>query len=199
MRIFNVGNNSVNLYLLDSGTHRLLIDCGFPGQLSYTGRQMRETGFRIQDIDFLIVTHFHVDHAGDVQTLRNEGIQFVLVDVQIPFISSMEKMIGHKWKNYLPLQEKGTVIISIADSRTFFKKLNIDGECVHTPNHSEDSICIVLDSGEAFTGDLPAEELLTAGDISLRASWKKLKDLDVRLVYPGHGNKYDLTSTFKRD
>jgi len=33
MEIYNVGNNSVNLFLLKSATHNLLIDAGFPGTL----------------------------------------------------------------------------------------------------------------------------------------------------------------------
>ena len=70
MNIFNVGNGSVNIYLLDSGTHRLLIDTGFPGTLNDLGRRLRQTGHKVRDIDYLLVTHFHVDHAGMVQELK---------------------------------------------------------------------------------------------------------------------------------
>ena len=192
MKISNVGNNAVNLYLLDSGTHRLLIDSGFPGQMQETGRQLRKTGFRICDIDFLIVTHFHVDHAGEIQALKNEGIQFLVVDVQLPFIEPMEKMIKGKWGNYTSLNEAGNTILSIAHSRDFFKTINIDGEVVHTPGHSEDSISIVLDSGEAFTGDLPAEHLYP-DNTQIKTSWRKLKSLNVKIVYPSHVNNYELT------
>jgi hypothetical protein len=46
MTIHNVGSNGVNLYLIDSGSHRILLDTGFPGKLNDLGRALRPTGFR---------------------------------------------------------------------------------------------------------------------------------------------------------
>ena len=83
MNIYNVGNNHVNIYLLDSGTNRLLIDCGYPGEIYALGRTMRQTGYTLKQIDYICVTHFHVDHAGAVQELKDEGAKFILFGCQI--------------------------------------------------------------------------------------------------------------------
>ena len=159
MNIYHVGNTSVNLYLLDSGTHRLLIDSGYPGQLSLLGREMRKTGFKISDIDYLMVTHFHVDHAGAIQELKNQGVKFILPDIQISSIEPMQQMMIGKW-HYTPLNRSDNMILTLKESRYFLKKLNISGQVISTPGHSDDSITLLLDTGEAFTGDLMREEFI---------------------------------------
>src|SRR5688572_30182459 len=98
MKIHNVGNEHVNLYLIDSGTHRLLVDTGFPDQFNELGKAMRSTGFGIKDINYVMVTHFHIDHAGILQQLKNEGVKSVVFTIQQAHIKPMEKMFsGNKW------------------------------------------------------------------------------------------------------
>jgi endoribonuclease LACTB2 len=190
MNIFNVGSNGINLYLIDSGTHRVLIDSGFPGKLNDLGRALRETGFRIQDIDYLFVTHFHVDHAGAVQELKNSGVRFVLFDLQAPAIAEMERMTVGKWP-YVALKRNDHVL-SIDESRSFLQELGIEGQFVHTTGHSDDSVSLLLDSGETFTGDLWAEFLLEDTTSLEAKSWKDLRKRGARTVYPSHGNTYSL-------
>ncbi|HEX8545564.1 MAG TPA: MBL fold metallo-hydrolase [Cytophagaceae bacterium] len=189
MEIFNVGNKSINVYLLVSRTHRLLIDSGFPNSLSGLGREMRKTGFRVSDIDFLIVTHFHIDHAGAIQEIKDQGVKYILLDVQKKYIEPMEKMAVGKWQ-YTPLKLDDNVFLEAGDSREFLKSIGLKGVIVSTPGHSKDSISMVLDSGEAFTGDLYAQDLLGEIDLEQLQSWKTLKRLGVNNVFPGHGKTY---------
>lgn len=191
MKIYNVGNKSINLYLLDSGTRRLLIDSGFPGQLNELGREMRKTGYKIKDINFLIVTHFHIDHAGAIQELKNEGVKFMLVDTQTAFIKAMENMTTGKWK-YTPLNSSDNIILSIENSGAFLKQINFHGQVIRTPAHSEDSISLVFDSGDAFTGDLLPEHLIMNEEALEKASWTNLKNAGAKIIHPGHGNEYEL-------
>jgi glyoxylase-like metal-dependent hydrolase (beta-lactamase superfamily II) len=191
MNIFNVGSNGINLYLIDSGTHRILIDSGFPGKLNDLGRAMRSSGFRVQDIDFLFVTHFHVDHAGAVQELKNNGIEFILFDIQLNSLAEMERMTLSKW-SYVAL-ERNDRMLSIAQSHAFLHEFGIKGQFVHTPGHSDDSISLLLDSGDTFTGDLRAEFLLDDASSLESQSWQKLRKLGARRVYPSHGPMYELT------
>ncbi len=191
MKIYNVGNKSINLYLLDSGTHRLLIDSGYPNQLKELGRAIRHTGFKISDIDCLVVTHFHVDHAGAVQELKNEGVKFVLFDVQEDFIKPMEDMIAGKWK-YQTLKVDDNLMWKIEESKVFLKRLNIEGQLIHTPGHTDDSISLMLDKGEVFTGDLPPEHFILDDFSETKRSWKILREFGANMAYPAHGSVYKL-------
>jgi endoribonuclease LACTB2 len=191
MHIHNVGNKSIHLYLLESETHLLLIDTGFPNTLFELGREMRKTGHKIKDIDYFIVTHFHIDHAGAVQELKNEGVKFVLFDLQENYIQPLEMMAKEKWV-YTPIQLNNHLIMKVVDSRQFLAQLNIHGQIIDTPGHSDDSISLLLDSGEVFTGDLMAEHLIMDETGLEKKSWEKLKALGAKKVFPSHGLAYEL-------
>jgi endoribonuclease LACTB2 len=191
MDIFNVGYKSINLYLIASSTHRLLIDSGFPNSLNNLGREMRKTGFKVNEIDFLIVTHFHIDHAGAIQELKNQGVKFILFDIQQNNIKPMENMTIGKWQ-YTPLLLDDNIMMKIDDSVEFLKSININGQIIKTAGHTDDSISLVLDSGECFIGDLLAEYLLTEKDFELNKSWQKLKQLGIKEAYPSHGGSYEI-------
>ncbi len=195
MRIFNVGNNGVNLFLLDSGSHRLLIDSGFPDKLHDLGRRMRETGFKVQNIDYLVVTHFHIDHAGAIQELKDSGVKFVLFDMQMNYISGMEKMMEGKWP-YKKLLMNDNVVLNIDKSRYFLSTLGIKGQIFPTPGHSDDSVSLLLDTGEAFTGDLTADYLMMGKNSVENQTWTNLKKQNARIIYPSHGKMYEIKDAY---
>jgi endoribonuclease LACTB2 len=76
------------------------------------------------------------------------------------------------------------------ESRALLARLGIAGEMVSTPGHSEDSVCLVLDGGVAFSGDLANPAMIVdESDLSAR-SWRTLRALNVKTVYPGHGPEW---------
>ncbi|NOU16359.1 MAG: MBL fold metallo-hydrolase [Bacteroidales bacterium] len=195
MQIFNVGSDAINIYLIDSGSHRLLIDSGFPNKLNDLGREMRKTGFKIRDIDYLIVTHFHIDHAGAIQELKEQGVKFILFDIQIGHIGSMERMAIGKWE-YLQLNMRDNIIMSIDKSTDFLNKMGLQAQVISTPGHSDDSITLLFNSGEAFIGDLCADYLADDKDSINYKTWIKLKGANARIIYPSHGKVYEIKSTY---
>lgn len=189
MQIFNVGSNGVNLYLIDSDSHRLLIDTGFPHKTNDLGRALRKTGFKIGEVDYLMVTHFHIDHAGAVQELKEEGVKFILFELQIPFIEPMEKMALGKW-NYVKLQMEDNLVLKIDESEMFLHSIGLQGRVLFTPGHSDDSVTLLLDSGETFIGDLSSFSEITDKTGKTFHSWRKLRKAPAKRIYPGHGNDY---------
>lgn len=190
-RIFNVGNKNINLFLIESGSHRLLIDAGFPNQINDLGREMRKTGYKIREIDYLMVTHFHIDHAGAVQELKDFDVKFVLFDLQVNHIETMEKMAEHKW-SYKKLNKNDNIVLSIAESRNFLNTIGVQGQVIHTPGHSDDSISLLLDSGKTFTGDLTPSSLIMDKTSVEYTSWITLKKHNAKLIFPSHGKEYTL-------
>lgn len=59
-------------YMVEAGTKRLLVDCGLP-----QGSDEKECGtalaFDAATIDYLVVTHAHIDHTGRIPLLVKEG------------------------------------------------------------------------------------------------------------------------------
>ncbi len=90
--------------------------------------------------------------------------------------------------NYTEIRVEDNVVVPIAESRTFLKTLGFDGQFVHTPGHSDDSVSLVLDSGEVFTGDLTHPQFITEEEASVTLkSWATLRELGAKIVYAGHG------------
>lgn len=62
----------INVYLIDTGTQRILIDAGLAGHYNTpTGRlisQLYEARYAPEDIDMVLITHAHHDHIGGLVT-----------------------------------------------------------------------------------------------------------------------------------
>ncbi|MEO5909696.1 MAG: MBL fold metallo-hydrolase [Pelobium sp.] len=66
---------SKHLIELKNGT-RILLDCGlFQGQGSDTNTMNRDFGFDAKSIDFLVLSHAHIDHSGLIPRLVKEGFK----------------------------------------------------------------------------------------------------------------------------
>jgi glyoxylase-like metal-dependent hydrolase (beta-lactamase superfamily II) len=90
--------------------------------------------------------------------------------------------------HYTPIVTAGNLIVPCADSRGLLASLGIHGQFVHTPGHSDDSISVLLDGGEAFTGDLTWPTFATEETMdAVMASWARLHALGAKTVHAGHG------------
>jgi glyoxylase-like metal-dependent hydrolase (beta-lactamase superfamily II) len=187
LNIVNVGYDSTNYYVLQQGATRLLIDVGFPGTLPRLEANLKRKDIALKSIGYLLATHYHPDHAGITQELKQRGVRLIVVDVQRDAIPALATMVKPD-PPYLPIRLTDNIDITIAGSRAFLAGLGIGGEILHTPGHSGDSVSLVLDNGAAFTGDLtpPGFSGDTVGEI-IAASWEALRQHGARMLYPGHG------------
>jgi glyoxylase-like metal-dependent hydrolase (beta-lactamase superfamily II) len=186
MNIVNVGYASTNYYAIDIKQGKLLVDCGWPGTLPQFTRVLQRKDIELREIKFLLVTHFHPDHAGLVQEIKNLGTKFILPECQVPFVGSFADHFKGKPLPYVGIKEEGNILLNLAESRSFLARLGLGGEILHTPGHSEDSVTLILDEGYAFTGDLhPA--FMNTEDPKTRGSWDRIRQFKVRKIFPGHG------------
>ena len=187
MNIVNAGYDSTNYYLLDIRGGKLLVDCGWPGTLPKFLTELKRKGIQPTDISTILVTHFHPDHAGLVQELKDLGAQLILMESQPDFIQPMVEMLKRKGLPYVDIRSKGNHLLRFEDSRAFLAEIELAGEILATPGHSEDSVTLVLDEGIAFTGDLPPRFMLAEEDAVSRASWDRIEAHGGRKIFPAHG------------
>ncbi len=186
VNIVNVGYASTNYYAVDIRSGKLLVDCGWPGTLPQFIKVLQRKGIALSEIKYLLVTHFHPDHAGAVQELKNQGIKFILPECQAAFVGSFAEHFKGKSFPYVEIRQTDNLGLKLEDSRRFLSGLGLSGEILHTPGHSDDSVTLILDEGYAFTGDLhPA--FMNNEDAKTRASWDKIQRFKVRKIFPGHG------------
>ena len=186
MNIVHVGYDSTNYYIVDSSNGKLLIDCGWPGTLPKFMAELKRKGISLKEIKYLLVTHFHPDHAGLVQELKNQGVKFILMDCQKDFIAPFAEFFKGKNWPYVPITQADNLVLKLEDSRRFLASLGLSGEILSTPGHSDDSVTLILDEGLAFTGDLHPS-FMNIDDAPTQASWERIRQHKITKIFPGHG------------
>jgi glyoxylase-like metal-dependent hydrolase (beta-lactamase superfamily II) len=195
MNIVNLGYDSTNYYLLEPDTGEpsgqassgLLIDVGWPGSLPKLLSICKRKGVAFQKIKYLLITHYHPDHAGLAQEMKNQGVQLIVIDKQLPYIPTLGRFMKPA-NHYLEISLDGNTLLKASESRNYLKSIGISGKIIETPGHSEDSVSLILDGGSAFTGDLRPQMAVTEEARSqTENSWAKIRSFDVRTIYPGHG------------
>jgi metallo-beta-lactamase family protein len=73
------GDVTGSCHLLETDHHRILIDCGFYQGGGSGERNQEEFGFDPASIDFLLVSHAHLDHTGRIPLLVKRGFQGQIV------------------------------------------------------------------------------------------------------------------------
>ncbi|WP_462409730.1 MBL fold metallo-hydrolase [Neobacillus sp. Marseille-QA0830] len=216
---------TVNAFLVMGDTISL-VDTGNPGKESYEQfkNKLQEHGVQLSDIDQIVLTHIHVDHAG--------GIPYIQQEIDVPiyvhewaqgplnagrddfekaqqffheFIAGCgadfnEHIVRRRyrkehWNNVVYLTEGDTVRLGGAEFET-----------VHVPGHSQTDILLWnRESGIAFAGDHlikafsvnafieppdPGEEHRPKPLLQYRDSLKKVRQLPLTTIYPGHGEVF---------
>ena len=185
--IVNVGYRSTNFWVVSAGRSRLLIDLGWWGMFSALTANLERMDIPLREIMHGVATHYHGDHAGAAQDLKNAGMQLIVAEEQVDAIALMARHAKPS-DHYTPIHSDGNLIVSCAGSCALLATLGISGQFVHTPGHSDDSITVLLDSGEAFTGDLTWPTFATEKTMdAVMASWARLRALGAKSVHAGHG------------
>ena len=190
--IVNVGYRSTNYWVVSAGHNRLLVDLGWPGLARTLFANLERMDVPLKEIRYGLATHYHIDHAGAAQDLKLKGVPLLVMEEQVAAIPLMTRFTKPT-DNYSEITTHDNVVISTAESREFLARIGIEGEILHTPGHSDDSVSLVLDIGCAFTGDLTREFMVASEDPAVVAqSWQLLRERGVTTIYGGHGAPYYL-------
>lgn len=189
MNILNLGYRSTNYYALKIKNGLLLIDCGWPGMFPEFLAVFKRKGITPEQIRYILVTHFHMDHAGAVQELKNRGAKLILMESQIGFPKAMADFLKPKNLGFTEISEGGNLLLKFSESREFLAGVGLAGEIISTPGHSDDHVTLILDEGFAFTGDLPPRFLVMDEDRVTKESWDRIYQHKISRIYPAHGNE----------
>ena len=63
-------------FLIETGDYKILVDCGmFQGNRELEKKNFEEFPYNPADIDYLLLTHAHIDHSGRIPKLVKEGFK----------------------------------------------------------------------------------------------------------------------------
>lgn len=175
-------------FLLETDKHKILIDCGmFQGDADSDDLNRNVFDFEPSKIDFLLLTHAHIDHSGRIPLLVKRGFKgkilatkatSELCSIMLPdsgFIQEMEvEWINRKrLRAGKPLVESLYTVADAENSLKYFEPINYD------------DIIEVNEEIEVRYRD--AGHILGSAIIEL---WAKEKDEKIKFVFSGDlGNK----------
>jgi glyoxylase-like metal-dependent hydrolase (beta-lactamase superfamily II) len=175
----------------------LLADLGYPGTMGMMAANLLRMDVPFEEICYGLATHYHIDHAGLAQELKQAGMRLLVFETQVEAIPQMKRWTKPH-DRYTDITLHDNAVISFDQSRGLLAEIGLAGEIAPTPGHSDDSVSLLLDDGSVFTGDLTHPALLgedEAGRVAA-ASWRLLWERGARRVYPGHGPVRPLTAEF---
>ncbi|MBR5657848.1 MAG: MBL fold metallo-hydrolase [Lachnospiraceae bacterium] len=181
---------TTNTYLIEGRDGFLLVDTGWAGKLPEFFRALDELHIVAQEISYVLLTHFHPDHMGIAQDIAEIGAQVLIMDVQKEFVHCSDAIFAkERGSSFKPIDESRARALRCAESRAFLRDFGIEGEILHTPGHSDDSVSLWLDQGDLFVGDLnPLYELELHRDTQIGTTWEMLLAKKPKKVYYGHAN-----------
>ena len=170
---------SSNVYLLKA-KKITLIDVGMePKNLL---KKLKKE-INLKDLNLIILTHNHPDHTLALPFLLKETRAKVAIHKD-ELTSKTKSIMG------FPIPEIKPDLILNGGEKLNLGDFSLD--VIHTPGHTSGSICLyqdrILFSGDTiFAGGNIGRTDLGGDNKDLLSSIKKLTDLNVEMVYPGHG------------
>lgn len=176
-----------NTYYFDG----LLIDTDLPDTLPAFYQALKQNHLTLNDIRYILATHYHPDHIGLFSQLMDHGAKLVVIDKQIDYIHFSDPIFAKQPRlRYHPICEKDAIVIRCEESRDFLRRIGISGEIIPTESHSPDGIALIDDHGSCFVGDLEPMQYLEAHgwDSPLGRDWKAILAHHPVNAYFGHMN-----------
>jgi len=209
-RIVSMNLGNTNCFVLqDKGT--ILIDAGGPKQAGKFKKELEKASIKPEEVKLLLITHGHFDHIGSAREIQSmTGAKIAMHErdkkslekgeVRFPpgvtgwgrFIMSILGLL----KSMIRFPS-APVDIVLRDQEMSLEAYGIPGRVIPTPGHSAGSVTVLLDTGEAFVGDMsmsgfpmrlgPGLPIFAEDLAKLRESWQSLLDRGAKTIYMSHG------------
>jgi len=200
-------SGSVNCYLITTDTGYLLIDTGSSNQRAAGEKELASAGCQPGDLKLIVLTHGDFDHTGNAVSLREKFRAPIAMHADDAGMLERGDMFWNRQRGNILFEllapaflgfgksQRGSPDVIIADGGDLLA-YGCDAQVLHLPGHSAGSIGILTSAGDLFCGDLlentrqPALNSIMDDVPAAQASVERLKSLEVRTVYPGHGQPF---------
>ncbi len=160
-----------NSYLIKTDDGLAVIDTGLPGNAENIANYVKESGHRLEEVKYIILTHADIDHTGSVAQLKKLTDASVAIHIDDFPVSP-------------------DIFLNDGDTIAGFR-------VIHTPGHTPGSIALYRGDGTMFSGDTllsdekgrvkpPANNMSLDYNQAL-ASAEKIKSLHYKNLLTGHG------------
>jgi hydroxyacylglutathione hydrolase len=210
------GPRGVYAYLVTAG-RPFVIDTGVPGNAPRILDTMRHAHIAPSDLALILITHGHTDHTGSAWDLKQAtGAPVAIHALDAPALEAgdsmpvigrtpeaqrlVEQMAASRADRLLAMHALTADVV--IDRDRSLTDLGIAGRVIHTPGHTPGGLTVLLETGEAFVGDLiggdpmrpgmPGLPFFAADTRELEASIRRVIELAPSVVYAGHEGPFTL-------
>ena len=155
---------SIAAGLLESDGHRTVVDPGPGSTLETLHRRLQARGIGVGDLDAILLTHIHLDHAGATGALvrKNPRLAVYVHRIGAPHVIDPSKLLASAqrlWPNELQRLFGETLPVPVENLRILDGGENLklgsrQVEVVYTPGHASHHVSYFdKTAGVAFVGD----------------------------------------------
>jgi hydroxyacylglutathione hydrolase len=204
-----------NCYVLQGeGEGLVVIDGGVPKRVSVFRNAMSKLSLQLERVRLIVLTHGHWDHIGSAAEIKAAtGAKIAMhererdrlersLTLLPPGVTRWGRAFVGIMKAFMPLVhvKAAKVDVVLGDEGMSLAELGIAGRVIYTPGHSMGSVSVLLETGDAFVGDLamngfplrrgPGLPVLAEDMTKVRASWRLLLGHGAQTIYPAHGRPF---------
>ncbi|MCK4356203.1 MBL fold metallo-hydrolase, partial [Candidatus Bipolaricaulota bacterium] len=174
-------------------------------------RELRAAGCNPGDLRLIVITHGDPDHSGNAACLRaKHGVKIAMHKAEVAAVERGNMFLSRG--SLPPLRRMMKPLMSLfrlrkrdrftpdlfLENGDRLTEYGLDATILHVPGHSAGSIAVLTDEGAFFSGDFlenrtrPSIATLVDDAKALKAGFERVKKLDIRIVYPGHGKPFTM-------
>jgi hydroxyacylglutathione hydrolase len=200
---------SVNCYLVETDAGYVLIDTGGSNERANLERELECAGCQPGNLKLIVLTHGDFDHTGNAAYLGKKFGAKTAIHEDDSGMVERGDMSWNRDKGGILFRMTTPILFGFGKSKRFKPDFYIDegfdlsgygfdAQVLSIPGHSKGSIGILTASGDLFCGDLientqePALNSIMDDLETAKASVEKLQSLEIRTVYPGHGQPFPM-------
>ncbi len=218
VKIKRLRSGIVSSFLVYNNDALILVDTGYASASQTFIGAIEEIQKRPGDVNLIVLTHTHFDHAGGANKIKElTKAPLAVHRSEATFLRRGRTAVpdGTRWK--------GKVLANLG--RTFGRRLTrypgvepdllvdeelsladygIPGRVVHTPGHTSGSLSVLLESGEAMVGDnvfgisSKSHYPPFANDREgVLKSWETYINSDVTTLLPAHGGRVKIEALIR--
>ena len=196
------------------GEGNIMIDGGAPNKVKGFTKALERISVSPEEIQLIVITHGHWDHIGSAKDIKEiTGAKIAMHRLEKDWLEKSLKPLppGVTTWGRIIIGIQGVIVpwvhipatdvdVVLGDEELSLVEYGIPGKVIHTPGHSMGSVSVLMETGEAFVGDLAMNMFplcfsprlpIFAEDLKkVNESWRMLLNEGAETVYPGHGKPF---------
>jgi hydroxyacylglutathione hydrolase len=177
----------------------VLVDTAYKSDLQVTEQLITSIGVDLNRVSLIISTHSHCDHIGGNKSIQEKShCRIAMHKIGKHFVDTEDD-----WSTWWRYYRQEADFFACSQSLQEGDTVNVgphEFQVIHTPGHAADGIVlyhrgarILLSSDTLWENDIAVMTARIEGSSAVFAmleSLEKVRNLDVRMVYPGHGRPF---------